>query len=147
MGLTAALALVGTWEALWWARRRDKRFEVYDRALTHARRDGVPLIVVGAPDRGPTAGPGCGDVCIDILGCGCPVQLKADITKPLPFADASAVVFVSCVLEYVDDLDATLAELRRISGGRLYVVRVEPWTLTAWLYPGTRRRIPAEVAS
>jgi hypothetical protein len=47
------------------------------------------------------------------------------------------------VLEYVDDYDAALAELQRISGGHLYIVRVEPWTLAAYFYPGAKRTLPA----
>jgi len=146
MLVPAALAAVVAWEVLWSGRRRAKRSEVYQMALAHARREGLPLLVVGAPDRGATRGPGCGDVCIDIQGCACPVQMRADITKRLPFRDNSAIVFVSCVLEYVDDLDAAMAELQRISGGRLYIVRVEPWTLAAYFYPGARRTLPGEVA-
>jgi hypothetical protein len=134
---------LGVWEAFWWARRNSKRKALYGEALAHARLDGVPLVVVGAPDRGTTEGPGCGDMCIDIEGCACPVQLKADITQPLPFADNSVVVFVSCVLEYVDDASVALRELQRVSGGRLYIAAVEPWTLTAYLYPGARRTLPS----
>jgi hypothetical protein len=50
----------------------------------------------------------------------------------------SAVVYVSCVLEYVSDPEAALHELRRIAGTQenLFMVFVEPWTLTAALYPG-----------
>lgn len=147
MHLVGVAAVVALWEAFWWARRFEHRRTVYQKALALARHDGVPLIVVGAPDQGPTPGPGCGDVTIDILGSGCPVTLKADITKPLPFPDNSAVVFVSCVLEYVGDYDAALQELKRVSGGRLFVVRVEPWTLAAFLYPETKRRLPSELAT
>lgn len=130
------------WEAGWWARRVARREAVYEAALARARADGVPLVVVGAPDAGSTRGPGCGDVSVDILPSACPRHIQADITKRLPFADNSVVVFVSCVLEYVDDLDAALRELQRVSGGRLYVVRVEPWTVTAYVYPGAKRTLP-----
>ncbi|MBK8265621.1 MAG: hypothetical protein IPK80_30365 [Nannocystis sp.] len=78
-------------------------------------------------------------------GCPrCPVTIVADITGgPIPgIADDSAVVFVSCVLEYVQDLNAALAEIARIAGSaeNLFVVNVQPWTLTARLYPGARWR-------
>ncbi len=66
----------------------------------------------------------------------------ADITKgPIEgIADDSAVVFASCVLEYVTDAAAALRELARIAGSpeNLFLVLVEPWTLTATLYPGAR---------
>ncbi len=51
------------------------------------------------------------------------------------------MVFVSCVLEYVQNFPGAVAELQRVSGGHLYVVRVEPWTLTAYFYPGARRTV------
>jgi hypothetical protein len=102
------------------------------------------LVVVGAPDSGPTSGYGCGDVTVDVAKSSCPNAIQADITKPLPFADDSVVVFVSCVLEYVSNYDAAMTELRRIAGKNLYVVRVEPWTLAGWFYPGTRRQLAAE---
>jgi SAM-dependent methyltransferase len=113
---------------------------VYAAAHALARSLGRQLVVVGAPDAATTAGYPCGDVTVDLAKTSCPVAVRADITKPLPFADDSVVVFVSCVLEYVDDENAAWAELNRISGGRVFVVRVEPWTLTAFLYPGAKRR-------
>jgi hypothetical protein len=50
------------------------------------------------------------------------------------------VVFVSCVLEYVGDLPAALREIQRIAGDleNIYIVTVQPWTLTASLYPGAQ---------
>lgn len=134
-------AAVAAWETGWWLRRRMQRRSMFEAARAEARRLGRPLVVVGAPDGGVTAGYGCGDVTVDLAGSTCPNSLVADVTKPLPFADDSVVVFVACVLEYVDDLPRAVAELTRISGGRMFVVRVEPWTLTAYLYPGARRTI------
>lgn len=140
--LFEALAALGVWELGWWARRRSVRGELYACASRRAAALGRPLVVVGAPDGGVTQGYSCGDITVDIQGSSCPMTLQADITKRLPFDDASVVVFVSCVLEYVDDYDAALAELERVSGGELYVTRVEPWTLTAYLYPGAKRTLP-----
>lgn len=51
------------------------------------------------------------------------------------FEDNFGVIFVSCVLEYVDDVESCIAELERVSGGSdLFVVTVSPYCLTAWLY-------------
>jgi hypothetical protein len=68
--------------------------------------------VIGDPDAGMHTrlmrAYGCGDVCVDLNGCPkCPVTVVADITKgPIPdVADDSAVVFVSCVLEYVSEIE------------------------------------------
>ena len=141
------VAGVGAWEVFWWARRRDLRATLYRAAAVRASELNKPLVVLGAPDGGVTAGYGCGDLTVDLFPSGvCPVPIVADVTKALPFADDSVVVFVACVLEYVSDFDAALKELRRVAGNNLYVVRVEPWTLTAYLYPGARRTIPAELA-
>ncbi len=126
----------------WRARR-----EVYDQAARRAAALHRPLVVVGDPDAGAhtrlTRAYGCGDLCVDINGCPlCPVVQVADIAaRPVPgVADDSAVVFMSCVLEYVDDAEAAVRELVRMAGSpeNLYMVSVQPWTLTAALYPGAR---------
>jgi len=127
------------------------RFEARRRAFDAAARRAAllqrPLIVVGDPDAGAHTriirAYGCGDLCVDMNGCPlCPVTRTVDITKgPVAgLANDSAVVFVSCVLEYVSDPEAALYELRRIAGSpaNLFLVFVEPWTLTAALYPGAR---------
>ena len=133
------------WELGWWFARRQKRFAMYADAQALAKKLGKPLVVVGAPDRGMTRGPGCGDMVIDIDFSLCPNFVQADICKRIPLADNSAVIFVSCVLEYVSDVNAAMRELMRVSGGNLFVARVEPWTLTAYLYPGAKRTIPGDV--
>lgn len=126
----------------WQARR-----ETYDLAVRRAAALGRPLVVVGDPDAGAHTrlyrAYGCGDLCVDINGCPmCRVVRVADITAgPIPgLATDSAVVFVSCVLEYVDDAEAAIRELNRIAGGpdNLFMVSVQPWTITAALYPGAR---------
>lgn len=138
--MASLLTLGAAWEIGWWWRRRKLRSKTYEVAAQEAKRLGRKLVVVGAPDGGVTSGYGCGDVTVDIFpSTSCPNPLVADITKPLPFADDSVVIFVSCVLEYVDNADAAVAELCRASGGHLHIVRVEPWTLTSIFYPGARR--------
>ncbi len=128
--------------ARWQARR-----ETYDLAARRAATLHRPLVVVGDPDSGAHTrlyrAYGCGDLCVDINGCPlCKVVQVADITaNPVPgVADDSAVVFVSCVLEYVGDAAAAVHELRRMAGtpDNLFAVSVQPWTLTAALYPGAR---------
>ena len=126
-----------------------ERTSAFRLAVDRAAALGRPLVVVGDPDGGMHTrllrAYGCGDVCVDMNGCPkCPVTVVADITKG-PIADIednSAVVFVSCVLEYVQDLDAALREVARIAGSsdNVFIVTVQPWTLTARLYPGARWR-------
>lgn len=129
---------IGAWEGFWWVRRRTVRQRMYDFALAEARRLGKPLVIVGAPDIGPTQGPGCGDITVDIAKSACPNSIQADITKKIPLADDSAVVLVICTLEFVTDPAAALKELRRVAGPHLYNVKVEPWTLTANFFPTYR---------
>lgn len=132
------------WEGFWWTRRYFKRREAYAFAQARARELGKPLVVVGAPDMGPTPGPGCGDITIDMGRSACPNFIQADITKRIPLKSDSAVVLVLAVLEYVDDYDGALAELNRVAGDELYVVRVEPWTLTSrlhWSKDWTTKRV------
>jgi hypothetical protein len=126
-----------------------ERSSAFRLAVERATALGRPLVVIGDPDGGMHTrlmrAYGCGDVCVDLNGCPkCPVTVVADITKgPTPgIADDSSVVFVSCVLEYVADLQAALAEISRIAGApeNVFVVTVQPWTLTARLYPGARWR-------
>lgn len=124
------------WEGAWWVIRRNKRTAMYNQAKALAAQLGKQFVVIGAPDAAITSGYGCGDVTIDLYPSTCPNSLQLDITKPLPFADNSVVVFVSCVLEYVSDGKAAMTELRRIAGPNLFITRVEPWTLTALLFPG-----------
>jgi SAM-dependent methyltransferase len=144
MNWMKALAL---WETFWWARRRSMRQRMFRLARARANALGRQLVVVGAPDGGVTSGYGCGDITIDIAPSSCPNSLVADITKTLPFEADSVVVVVMCVLEYVSDAESALAELNRISGGNLFVVRVEPWTIASIAYPGARRTLSCEAES
>jgi len=141
--LSAALLAEGGM-ALW---RFEARRRAFEAAARRATALGRPLVVVGDPDAGAhtrlVRAYECGDVCIDLRGCPrCQVMQAADLTAgPVPgVADDSAVVFVSCVLEYVSDPAAALHELNRMAGSpdNLFLVLVEPWSLTAALYPGAR---------
>jgi hypothetical protein len=141
------------WEAAWWMRRRFQRRKLYDQAQTLAKETGRKLVVVGDPKGGVTHDDyGCGDMCVDLTGCpdcvdsaGKPNGVTADIGKPgaIPLPDDSAVVFVSCVLEYVPDFDEAVTEILRVAGSpdNVFVVRVEPWTFTSTTYPGARRTL------
>ncbi len=128
--------------------RRARRRSLYAAALERAHATGKPLLVFGDPDEGivdPLLGRsyGCGDVCTDLTGCPrCPSGLPGRAEDVLPRLPANShVVFASCVLEYVDDVEHVARELWRVSGGDLFVAHVEPHSLTARLYPGARRRI------
>ena len=128
-------------------RRFEVRRRVYEAAARRAVELGRPLIVVGDPDAGAhtrlVRAYGCGDLCVDLRGCPrCQVMQAVDLTEgPVAgIADDSAVVYVSCVLEYVSDPAAALRELYRMAGApdNLFLVFVDPWSFTATLYPGAR---------
>jgi hypothetical protein len=137
--IVPALVALGVWESYWWLVRKARRLDVYRRALATAQTLRRPLLVVGAPDHGMTGDYACGDMTTDIeCGSSCPNFFQSDITKTIPLPDSSVVVFVSCVLEYVSNPALAIRELYRVSGGQVYAVGVEPWTLAGWLYPGTR---------
>jgi hypothetical protein len=138
------LTSLASWEGLWWAHRRSRRTTVYEYAKAYARRLGRPLVVIGAPEGGMTAGYGCGDYTIDLVASTCPNSIQADITKRLPFPDNSVVVFTSCVLEYVNNAGDAISEIARISGGHMFFVGVEPFTLTSLFYRGAKRSLPIE---
>jgi len=143
--ILAYVALVEGCAALIRFRERSLAFRT---AAERADALGRRLIVIGDPDAGfhtrLMRAYGCGDVCVDMNGCPrCPVTVVADITKKIPGVDDdSAVVFISCVLEYVVDLNAALTEILRIAGSNdnVFLVFVQPWTLTARLYPGAHWR-------
>ena len=97
-------------------RRFRERAEGF-KAAARAAATGRPLVVIGDPDAGlhtrMARAYDCGDICVDLTGCpACPVGIAADITKgPIDLASDSAVVDVSCVLEYVDDVGAAVQEI------------------------------------
>ena len=133
-------------EAVAYAARQRSRSALYRAAESRARCLGRTFVVVGDPDAGATRGPGYGDVCMDLTGCPLApagVGVAADITKHTGIPDDSAVVFVSCVLEYVNDGGAAVREVFRMAGSadNVFLALVQPWTATAHLYPGSRNTV------
>lgn len=123
-----------------------RRARVFGEAQEQARILGRPLVVVGDPYAGlPHDGTyGCGDVTVDLTGCPrCPRGVRADICSPgaIPLPDDSAVVFLACVLEYVEDCAAASRELHRVAGdgARLHIVGIDPGSFTAATWQGARR--------
>lgn len=139
--VVGSLSALATWEGAWWALRRARRGKVYRAARLRAYELERPLLVLGAPDAGTTAGYPCGDITVDLVPSACPNAIQADVTQGLRIAPDSVVVFCACVLEYVDDVDRALAEIQRISGGEAFFVGVEPFTLAGHFYPGAKRTL------
>jgi len=69
-----------------------------------------------------------------------PVIYADTLARGVPARDDSAVLYVACVLEYVTDLRRSMDEIMRIAGEpeNIYIVTVQPWTLTAALHPSAR---------
>jgi hypothetical protein len=129
--------------------RQNARRDGYAAALARARATGRRLVVVGDPHAGMVTRAlpayGCGDVCVDLGACpACPVSEAVNLdTGRTSVPDDSAVVFVSCVLEYVSDPVAAMREIGRMAGSpdNVFLVVVQPWTLAATFYPGAQRTI------
>lgn len=127
--------------------RRWTRQRLWKEAQMRAMTVGAPIVVIGAPGGGiinRLVGQdyGCGNLAIDIQPTHCRREMQMRAEDALPqLPDLSAVIYISCTLEYVDDVDLVMAECRRIAGRNIFVADVEPWSLTAWIYPGAKRRI------
>lgn len=144
-GARVALALAAAAEGAAALERLAARRRSFAAASRRAAETGRRLVVVGNPDGGAhtrlVRAYGCGDVCLDLDGCpSCPSAEAVDLSSGAPSSVAadSAVVYVSCVLEYVPDPRAAARELMRMAGSadNLFVVAVQPWSATAALYPG-----------
>lgn len=138
-----ALGGIAAAEAVGATTRYQERQRQFAAAKARATATGRRLVVVGAPGAGlhtrVLPAYGCGDVCVDLEGCPtCPVSETVDlVTGHTTVPDGSAVVYVSCVLEYVNDPSAAMREILRMAGdlSNVFLVTVQPWTLTGALYP------------
>ncbi|MGB1016955.1 MAG: hypothetical protein ACPG4T_22650 [Nannocystaceae bacterium] len=147
-GLAATLAYEGAVSM----GRFDRRKKKFEAATKRSVATGRQLVVVGDPNAGLhtrlVQAYDCGAVCVDLNGCpACPKSIAADITKGIEgLEDDSSVVYVSCVLEYVEAIEPAMSELKRIAGSddNLFLVFVDPWSLTAFLYPWGKRRAADE---
>lgn len=150
IGKWGAIGLVGYELYLAMVLRRQRRRDVFNLALQRQAETNKPLYVLGDPKGrilSRVLGPDhdCGDLCIDPRGCpSCPTQVVGRIEDVLPtLSDGNAIIFVADQLSRVDDMLETLNQLQRVSGGDLYIAEPEPWSITAWLRPGQKRRILA----
>lgn len=142
------IAGVGVFELASAMDRFNRRNDLYRQAVARAVAERRPLLVVGDPDAGLHTkiirAYGCGDLCLDLLGCPrCPVSVAADLTKSsaLLIPDNSAVIFCSCVLEYVSDPHMAWQECLRIAGTseNIFLVTIDPGTAASVIFPtGTK---------
>lgn len=129
----ATLIGMMTAEAYAWVERRRQQSEQYKSARERSIALQRPLLVFG--DGSPCAdGRSLGhrfSVVIPEAGGGawCEEDAPRDLAQ---VPDDSVVVIIDGVLEYAQDYEAILTELRRIAGIHIFLgVRLQPWTLTA----------------
>lgn len=127
-------------------KRQYDRLKIFDLAKKRAEQLNKPLIVIGDPYNGQASRfyskyyktYGCGDETVDLTGAPlCPNGIKKDVYNYLKSKHTnSGVIFISCVLEYLDNIDDTIKELYRVSGTKdnLFVVCVNEKSLAAYLY-------------
>lgn len=125
--------------------RQVHRKRMFEQAQEQAKKLNKPLMVIGDPNNGDGskihgASYSCGDICVDLTGCPeCPNGLKAKLPDGLEnIEDNSHVVFVSYVLEYVDDYKKAIDEIKRIGGDNVYALTLSPYQLTSYLYKGAK---------
>ena len=124
---------------------------IYAMAARRAGATGKPLVVVGAPRAKHTlnayfgCGYGCGDLCVDINGApGCPAEAEMPIQEWLAQQpDDSAVIFESEVLMFVPEaeLELTIAELKRVSGGDLFASHSNIINLPRYVATGEKQPV------
>jgi hypothetical protein len=127
-----------------WTRWEHRR-RLFQAADERARQQGRPLLVVLPRKEGwfnrsmrlYEYGARYTDI---FRGRKSPVIYADTLAGGVPARGDSAVLYVACVLEYVTDLRRSMDEIMRIAGDRenIYIVTVQPWTLTAALHPSAR---------
>lgn len=134
--------------------RKLKRRYKYKQASERAEQTGKKLLVIGDPYNGIASkltgcDYGCGDLCLDLTGCpNCPNSIKGRLEDTIESINLDEyVVYISCVLEYVDDLDYIMNYLNQMDKNDLFVVNVEWYSLMAYFYPYylTKERPPQNI--
>lgn len=122
--------------------RKIKRRTVYAKAKQRAHQTGKKLLVIGDPYNGlasKTTGCdyGCGDLCMDLTGCpNCPKTMKGRLEDTITDINLNEyIIYISCVLEYVDDIEYIQTFLDKVDPNDLFVVNVEWYSLMAYFYP------------
>lgn len=126
--------------------RQKNRQKVFKMAQKRALEISKPLVVFGDPYNGLGSkfynlfmdGYSCGDETVDLTGAPkCPNGIKSDILEYLQVQSSdSKVIFISCVLEYIENIEQVIKEIMRVSGGieNIFIVTVSEFTLSAYLY-------------
>jgi len=96
--------------------RRNRKDKIIEMATDLAHRTGKSLVIFDGPHNGSV-----------MLQSDAPKEtFDGKITEIIhEMADNSCVIVVSETLEYVDNLQNTIDDLKRVSGNDLYVVAIE----------------------
>ena len=159
MIIWAGIGAVALNEYMCRKRRNDGRKEIF--ALCRQRSDALhkPLLVIGRPDgwtkdREVQAGDGttwfktgahpCGDFTVDVRPkgkCACTnyIQSSAEDLSMFPNGFFGAI-FSSCTLEHIPNAPQAFSEIKRVThpDGIIGIVRPQPYSLFAWLFPAHR---------
>ena len=118
------------------------RRKLFKKAQKRARVTNKKLLIIGDPYNGVAsistgADYHCGDLCIDLTGCPkCTNSIKAKLEDVISEIDLSKyVIYISCVLEYVDELPKILSYLNKVDRKNIFIVTVEWYSLNAYFYP------------
>ena len=120
-----------------------QRRDYYNRALRKSRETKKPLLVIGDPTKGMSCKwlgvvYGTGDICIDLEpSLGSSNVLKAEAIEFLSnMKSNSAIIYVSCVLEYVPKIDTLIKEIERVAGDckNIYLVHTKFYSPVSYLY-------------
>ena len=129
--------------------RSFKRKRNFRLALANKHKTGKRLLVIGDPNNGGWSSVigkeyGCGDICTDLVGCKkCPNQIQGNLLDVLKsFPNNSVVIFESCVLEYVPELQKVQQEMKRISHNDIYSTRIGPTLMYLWYFPSLWTKEP-----
>lgn len=126
-------------------RQKDRQI-IFKQAQLRAKELKKPLLVYGDPYYGKGSrffnmfmnSYECGDETVDLTGSPtCKNGIKSDMLKHLKTKQSnSQVIFVSCVLEYLDDIEEVIKEMGRVAGSvdNIFIVTVSEYTIAAYLY-------------
>ncbi len=122
-------------------KRKLNRRKLFKLAKERAKLTNKKLLVIGDPYNGIAsittgADYDCGDLCADINGCPkCPNKIKIRLEDLVDKDLSNYVIFISCVLEYVDDIQKITNKLNKLNFDDVFIVPVEAYSLMAYFYP------------
>ena len=131
-----------TFEVVMSLLRSQRRKTQWIKANEQNKKTNKQLLVIGNPNNGGWSSVigaeyGCGNICTDLIGCPkCPSSIKGDLLNVLKqFSSNSVVIYESCVLEYIKNIDEVKQEMLRVSGGDIFSVRIGFTLMNIYYFP------------